>query len=146
MPGDTGIVLIAPTGTSTTRLMQFEDQAHAVQGMAFDYDGRPLAMGTPARVTPGAQVTYANPGVQVRDIAGNVTAAVKPSPTAPGTIATITFSQPYTAAPLTIAIIDQSTVFANLYVSARSTTGFTVSTRNALQGGSMVNFDYSVIA
>jgi hypothetical protein len=145
-PGDQGMTIIAPTGTSTTRLMQFEDQNHTIQGQAFDYLGRPMAVGTPARVAPGAQVTYANPGLQVNDVGGNIVAAVKPSPTSPGTIATLTFSQPYTQTPHSIMITDQSVVNANLYVSTRSATGFTISTRNSLQGGSLLNFDYSVTA
>jgi hypothetical protein len=33
-----------------------------------------------------------------------------------------------------------------LYVSARSETGFTVSTRKALNGGAILNFDYTVAA
>ncbi len=126
--------------------MEFQDEAYNVQGQAFDSNGRPLAVGTPARVTPGDQVSYANPGAQVRDIAGNILAAVKSSPTAPGTVATLTFSRPYTATPLNITITDHSAVWANLYVSARSANSFTISTRNSLQGGAMLNFDYSVIA
>src|SRR5580765_5074294 len=116
--------------------MEFQDQAHTVQGMAFDYFGRPIAMGTPPHVTAGAQVSYANPGLQVNDAAGNVLASVKPSPTAPGTISTVTFSQPYTQTPKSIIIADQSATDSSLYVSARSTTSFTVSTRSALRGGS----------
>lgn len=144
--GDKGMVIVRPSNNATNRLMEFQDEAYNIQGQAFDSHGRPLAVGTPARVTPGNQVSYANPGIQVRDIAGNITAAVKPSPTAPGTIATLTFSRPYTTTPLKIAIHDHSAAWANLYVSARSTTGFTVSTRNALQGGAILDFDYSVIA
>lgn len=143
---DRGVIIVRQSPTSAARLMEFQDETFAIQGQAFDANGRPVAVGTPARVTPGAQVSYANPGAQVRDIAGNITAAVKPSPTSPGTIATLTFSRPYAAPPLTIAIHDHSTVWANLYVSARSATSFTISTRNALQGGAMLNFDYSVMA
>lgn len=144
--GDKGLAIIRPSNSATNRLMEFQDETYNIQGQAFDSNGRPLAVGTPARVTPGDQVSYANPGVQVRDIAGNILAAVKPSPTAPGVIATLTFSRPYAAPPLKIAIHDHSAVWANLYVSARSATGFTISTRNALQGGAILNFDYSVIA
>lgn len=144
--GDKGLAIVRPSTSATNRLMEFQDETYNIQGQAFDTHGRPLAVGTPARVTAGDQVSYANPGIQTRDIAGNITAAVKPSPTAPGTIATVTFSRPYAATPLKIAIHDHSAVWANLYVSARSTTGFTISTRNALQGGSILNFDYSVIA
>jgi len=144
--GDRGLVIVRPTATATSRLMEFQDEAFAIQGMAIDAGGRPLAVGKPPVVTPGAQVSYANPGVQVRDIAGNISAAVRPSPTAPGTIATLTFSRPYVAAPLSITLTNHSAVSAELYVSARSTTSFTVSTRNALPGGSILNFDYKVIA
>jgi hypothetical protein len=143
---DKGLAIVRPSGSATSRLMEFQDEAYNIQGQAFDTNGRPLAVGTPARVTPGSQATYANPGVQVRDIAGNISAAVKPSPTAPGAIATLTFSRPYAAVPLNITITDHSAVWANLYVSARSVAGFTVSTRSALQGGAILNFDYSVIA
>jgi hypothetical protein len=144
--GDRGIVIVRPSSSSIGRLLEFQDETYNIQGQAFDNNGRPIAVGTPARVTPGDQVTYANPRVQVRDIAGNVIAAVRPSPTAPGSIATITFSRVYTATPLAIAIHDHSTVSADLYVSARSASSFTVSTRKALQGGSIVSFDYTVTA
>lgn len=144
--GDKGLAIIRPSSAATNRLMEFQDETYNIQGQAFDSNGRPLAVGTPARVTSGEQVSYANPGLQVRDIAGNISAAVKPSPTAPGTIATITFSRPYGATPLNITITDHSAVWANLYVSARSPTGFTISTRNSLQGGSILNFDYAVLA
>ena len=143
--GDRGIAVVRPTVTSTTRLMEFQDETFNVQGMAIDSHGRPIGVGTPARVTAGDQMSYANPGIQVRDIAGNVVGAVRPSPTAPGVIATITFSRAYNTPPLSISIADHSPTPADLYVSARSTTGFTVSTRQALRGGMPVNFDYTVV-
>ncbi len=144
--GDRGLAIVRPSSNATNRLLEFQDETFNIQGQAFDSNGRPVAVGTPAVVTKGAQVSYANPGVQVRDIAGNVVAAVRPSPTAPGTIATITFSRPYAATPLAITINDHSPVFADLYVSVRSPSSFTVSTRKALLGGSMLNFDYTVAA
>lgn len=144
--GDRGIIIVRPSSVATNRLLEFQDETHNVQGQAFDSNGRPVAVGTPPLVTKGAQVTYANPDIQVRDIAGNITAAVKPSPTAPGTIASVTFSRAFAAAPLAIAIHDHSAVAANLYVSARSASGFTISTRAALTGGSILNFDYTVSA
>jgi hypothetical protein len=143
---DRGLAIVRPSATATGRMLEFQDETNTVQGQAFDAHGRPIAMGTPAQVTAGAQVTYANPRVQVRDIAGNITAAVKPSPTAPGTIARITFSKPYAAAPLAITINDHSAISADLYVSARSEASFVVSTRKALAGGSILNFDYTVAA
>lgn len=143
---DRGIALIRPSATAVGRLLEFQDETYQVQGLAYDSNGRPTAVGTPPRVTAGAQVSYANPGVQVRDVAGNVVAAVKPSPTAAGAIATITFSRPYAAPPLSIMLLDNSPANANLYVANRSATGFTVATRAALPGGSMINFDYMVIA
>lgn len=144
--GDRGLAIVRPSSTATNRLMEFQDEAFNIQGLAIDSNGRPVAVGTPARVTPGDQVSYANPGVQVRDIAGNVAAAVRPSPTAPGTIATITFSRPYAQAPLFITLADHSVKSGDLYVSTRNQNGFTVSTRSALQGGSILNFDYAVMA
>jgi hypothetical protein len=144
--GDRGLAIVRPNSTATNRLMEFQDETFNIQGMSIDSNGRPVAVGTPPRVTAGAQVSYANPGLQVRDIAGNIVGAVRPSPTAPGTIASITFSRPYAAVPICIMLTDHSPVPANLYVSARSVTGFTVSTRNALAGGSMLNFDYLVMA
>jgi len=144
--GDRGLAIVRPTSAATNRLMEFQDETFAVQGMAIDSNGRPIAVGTPPRVTPGDQVSYANPQPQVRDIAGGVSAAVRPSPTAPGVIATIAFSRAYATVPLFITIADHSAVQSNLYVSARSASSFTVSTRSALQGGSIVNFNYAVIA
>lgn len=144
--GDRGLAIVRPTTSATNRLMEFQDETYNIQGLAIDSNGRPQAVGTPPKVTAGEQVTYANPRVQVRDIAGNITAAVKPSPTAPGTIATVTFSRPYAQVPLFITLADHSALSSDLYVSARSTTSFTISTRSALKGGSILNFDYSVVA
>jgi len=144
--GDKGLAIVRPGTNATLRLLEFQDETYNVQGLAIDTNGRPLALGTPPKVTPGDQATYANPRVQVRDIAGNVTAAVRGTPTAPGVIATITFSKAYANPPLVITLNDHSTYASDLYVSARSTTSFTVSTRSALRGGSIVNFDYIVIA
>jgi hypothetical protein len=144
--GDRGIAVVRPSSNATNRLMEFQDETYHIQGMAIDSNGRPLAVGTPPTVSPGDQATYANPRVQVRDIAGNVIAAVRVAPTAPGVIATITFSRPYSSVPLCITIADHSETESSLYVSSRSASAFTVSTRTALRAGSMVSFDYSVIA
>jgi hypothetical protein len=144
--GDRGVIVVRQSAGATDRLMEFQDEAYHMQGMAIDSGGRPMAVGTPARVSPGEQVSYANPLVQVRDIAGSITAAIRPSPTAPGTIATVTFSRPYAAAPLAIAIHDHSPDCGDLYVSARSPSGFTISTRSELRGGSILRFDYTVTA
>ncbi len=144
--GDRGLAIVRPGSSATNRLLEFQDETFNIQGLSIDSNGRPVAVGTPAVVTKGAQVTYANPGLQTRDIAGNITAAVKPSPTAPGTIATLTFSRPYNATPISIVLNDNSALPANLYISARSAASFTVSTRSALPGGSLLNFDYLVTA
>ncbi|HET9411528.1 MAG TPA: glycosyl hydrolase family 28-related protein [Candidatus Saccharimonadales bacterium] len=143
---DRGVAVVRPSAASNSRLLEFQDEQYHVQGMAFDAHGRPFAVGTPPKVTAGAQVSYANPGVQVRDVAGNIVAAVRPSPTAPGTIATVTFSRPFAASPLSITLLDNSAINANLYVSARSASSFTVSTRQALPGGTLLAFDYQIIA
>ena len=143
---DRGLAIVRSSSTATKRLLEFQDETYNIQGMARDFNGRPQAVGTPAKVTPGDQVSYANPGIQVRDMAGNIKAAIKPSPTAAGTIATVTFSRPYTATPVAISITNNSAVSAELYVSDRSATGFTVATRNALPGGTLLNFDYLIVA
>lgn len=143
---DKGLAIVRPSATAFNRLLEFQDETYNIQGQAFDAGGRPVAVGTPPKVTKGDQVNYAQPRVQVRDIGGNITAQVRPTPTAPGTIATVTFSRPYAAAPLVINIIDHSVVPGNLYVSGRSETSFTISTRSALSPGAILNFDYSVIA
>lgn len=142
--GDRGVAIIRPPGPALSHLIEFQDEDHHVQGQAFDSRGRPLAVGSVPNVAPGDQVNYANPGSQVRDIAGNITAAVRSEQTAPGTIATVTFSQPYAKVPLAIAINDHSGVSGDLYVSDRSKRGFTVSTRQALRSGLLLNFDYVV--
>ncbi len=144
--GDRGLAIVRPTSTTTSRLMEFQDEEYHAQGMAFDGHGRPQAIGTPPRVVAGGQVSYANPQSQVRDVAGRITAAVRSSPTAPGSIARVTFSRPYAQPPLFINIADHSLVASDLYVSERSANGFTVSTRSALRGGSILSFDYAVIA
>jgi len=143
---DRGLAIVRPSATAFNRLMEFQDESFNIQGQAFDSSGRPTAVGTPAKVAKGVQVNYANPRPQVRDIAGGISAQVRPTPTAPGTIATITFSRPYTAIPLSIFLQDHSANESQLYVSARSASAFTVSTRAALSPGTIVNFDYSVIA
>ncbi len=143
---DKGLAIVRPSSTAVGRLLEFQDEENHVQGLSIDSHGRPVAVGTPPKVTAGAQASYANPKAGVRDIAGNITAAVKASPTAAGPIATITFSRPYATTPLAIAILDHSATSSDLYVSSRSTTSFTVSTRTALRGGSILNFDYMVTA
>ncbi len=143
---DRGLTIVRPSQTATERLLEFQDEKNHIQGQAFDANGRPVAVGTPPEITPGEQVSYANPGIQVRDIAGNITAAVRSSPTAAGTIASVTFSRPYASVPIAIAIHDHSLPVGDLYVSQRGTSGFTISTRSALRGGSLLNFDYTVTA
>jgi hypothetical protein len=143
--GDRGIAVVRPSASSIHRLMEFQDETYNIQGLAIDSNGRPQAVGTPPRVTPGDQVSYANPRVQVRDIAGGVIGAIKATPVA-GTIATVTFSRPYAQPPLSITLTDQSVIPTDLYVSARSATSFTVSTRTVPRGGSIFSFDYIVIA
>lgn len=144
--GDRGLTIVRPSSTATNRLLEFQDENHNVQGQAFDSHGRPISVGSPPNVAKGDQVSYAHPRVRVQDIAGNISAAVRSAPTTPGTIATVTFSRPFAAVPLAISLNDHSAINADLYVSARSTTSFTVSTRRALNGGSILNFDYIVAA
>ncbi len=143
---DRGLAVVRPSATAMNRLMEFQDENATIQGQSFDFKGRPQAVGTPPRITAGSQVNYANPRLQVRDIAGAVRAQTRPVPTAPGPIATITFSQPYLQTPIAIAIHNHSAIDAALYVSARSATGFTVSTRLALPAGILIDFDYTVTA
>lgn len=143
---DRGLTVVRPSSAANLRLMEFQDETYNVQGMAIDSNGRPIAVGKPPKVTAGDQTSYANPSPQVRDIAGFISAAVRPTPTAPGVICTVTFSRPYAAVPLSIALNDHSAIVGDLYVSARSESGFTVSTRAALRAGSILNFDYTVLA
>jgi hypothetical protein len=143
---DRGLAIIRPSAAATTKLLEFQDEAHHQQGEAFDSHGRPVAVGSPPNVAKGDQTSYANPGVRVQDIAGNITAAVRRDGTRPGTIATVTFSRPYAKAPLFISLADHSAAPGDLYVSSRSANDFTVSTRKALRGGAILNFDYAVIA
>lgn len=143
---DHGLAIIRPSEKATNNLLEFQNENHNVQGQAFDANGRPFATGNLAKVTPGDQVTYAAPRTHARDIAGNITAAIRPEPTASGTIVTITFSRPYAHEPLVIALTDHSDISSDLYVSDRTKSGFTVSTRRALPAGSIINFDYSVTA
>jgi hypothetical protein len=100
--GDRGLAIMRSSRAATGRLMEFQDEAHAIQGLAIDSGGRPLAVGTPPKITKGAQARYAKPRLHVRDLAGNITAAVRAVPTAPGAIATVTFSRPYAQTPLFI--------------------------------------------
>lgn len=143
---DRGLAIMRPSATAFNRLLEFQDENNTLQGMAIDNHGRPQAVGTPPKVTKGVQVNYANPSPQVRDFAGGITAQVRPTPTAPGGIATVTFSRPYAEVPLAITINDHSAIASGLYVSARSKTSFTISTRSALTPNAILNFDYIVIA
>ena len=143
---DKGLAIVRPTAAASNRLLEFQDEANQLQGQGFDFCGRPVAVGPPARLAKGAQVNYANPLVQVRDVAGNIVAQVRPVPTAPGVIVTVTFSRPYAAPPLAIVLYDHSGTSAELYVSARTASSFTVSTRVALPPGMIVKFDYVVTA
>jgi len=143
---DRGLTIMRKSGTSTGRMMEFQDESHNIVGQAFDANGRPTAVGPPPHVSPGDQTSYANPRTRVQDMAGNITAAVKAGTTQAGIIATVTFSRPFTAPPLSIVLNDQSAVSSGLYVSASSEAGFTISTRQALRAGSILNFDYTVSA
>jgi hypothetical protein len=127
-------------------LLEFQDEDHNLQGQAFDSGGRPIAVGSPPHIAKGDQVSYAHPQVRVQDIAGNISAAVRSDSTAPGTIAIVTFSQPFAAPPLAVTINDHSASNADLYVSDRNEKGFTVSTRRSLGSDSILNFDYIVAA
>jgi len=140
---DRGLAIIRKSATATGRLVEFQDENFNIQGIAIDAYGRPISVGRVANVAAGDQVAYANVRIQARDIGGSVSAAMKTTP-APGSIAMITFFKPYPSVPQAITLTDHSAVEASLYVSARSNTGFTVSTRKTLQGGSIVNFDYVV--
>jgi len=141
---DRGLTIIRKSATATGRLVEFQDENNNIQGISFDAYGRPLSVGRVANVAPGDQVAYANVRYQARDTGGSVSAAMKATPV-PGTIAVITFFKPYPNVPLSIVLTDQSNAPSDLYVSARSTTGFTVSTRKTLPGGSQINFDYMVL-
>jgi len=140
---DRGLAIVRKSATATGRLVEFQDENFNIQGIAIDAYGRPISVGRVANVAAGDQVAYANVRIQARDIGGSVSAAMKTTP-APGSIAMITFFKPYPSVPQAITLTDHSAVEASLYVSARSNTGFTVSTRKTLQGGSIVNFDYVV--
>jgi len=143
---DLALAVVRPSGATARRLMEFQDEAHNPQGLAIDSNGRPVATGQPPKVTAGAQASYAKPDPQVRDMAGSITAEVRPSPTARGEIAIVLFSRPYATTPLYINLSDHSSTVGDLYVSARNQNGFTVSTRAALPGRTILHFDYSIIA
>lgn len=141
---DRGLTIIRKSATATGRLVEFQDENFNLQGISFDAYGRPLSVGRVANIAPGDQVAYANVRVQARDTAGSVAAAMKVTP-APGSIAVITFFKPYPNIPLAITLTDHSSIEAGLYVSTRSTTGFTVSTRKTLPGGAAISFDYMLL-
>jgi len=141
---DRGLAVIRHSASSTGRMLEFQDETNNIQGITFDAYGRPLSVGKVANVSAGDQVAYANVRIQTRDTGGSVAAAMKVTPIA-GSIANITFSKPFPSVPQAIVITDHSPVASDLYISLRSTTGFTVSTRRVLQGGSLINFDYIVL-
>lgn len=142
---DLGIVVVPQSG-GTGDLIQFQDSAagYAAMGYRFDVAGRPVSAGTAPTVAAGAQSTAASaasPGAT--DVAGSVTTTAQSSPAA-GAVATVTFAKAYAATPRSIQVGETSGLI-DLYVSTKSTAGFTVSSRTAPSSGATVTFDYAVV-
>lgn len=143
--GDKGMTIVRPSATTTVRLLEFQDELNQVQGIAIDANGRPIAVGTPPKLTIGGQMATIGGQGTLRDIAGTVVGTVKASGTAPGSIATITFNRTWGTAPAAITLTDNSPTFASLYIISQTATEFLVGTRLALTPGSTVKFTYSII-
>jgi hypothetical protein len=107
--------------------------------------GHLIGAGGVPTVAAGAQAASASL-VSGKDDAGRVTATALASGMAAGALATITFGSAYAAAPNDIQISDTSAVANSLYVSARSATSFTVSSRSAATASQVITFDFAVIA
>jgi hypothetical protein len=96
-------------------------------------------------VAIGAQATAAALVAGSTDEAGQVTATALASAMAAGVIATVSFLKVKTAAPKAVILTDQSAVANGLYVSAKSTTGFTISSRSAATASQALKVDYHVL-
>ncbi len=142
--GDVGLAVVRFSSSSTGDMMQFQDQTFAKDGHSWDAQGRPWANGTAPGIAAGAQSTSAAASGSATDTAGGITTTAKTTP-AIGAIVTVTFAVTYGTTPKAIILSDRSTLDRGIYVSAKSATAFTVSTRVAPATAEVVLFDYHVI-
>lgn len=140
---DRGLAIRRNSSKSTGRMLEFQDETNNIQGISFDAHGRPVAVSSVCRVTPASKAAYAFVFPQARDAAGAVKVCMSTS--APGEVAQITFSKPYQEVPLSIVLSETGSANGELYVSAKSTTGFMVSSRKSMPGGTEFTFDYQVV-
>lgn len=104
------------------------------------------APGNPG-LTAGAQASAVAVGTGgASDSAGQLSITALATGMAAGALVTVTFLAPKAAAPKAIVLTDQSAVANGLYVSAKSATGFTISSRAAASASQAIKVEYAVFA
>ncbi|MFE2712226.1 right-handed parallel beta-helix repeat-containing protein [Streptomyces mirabilis] len=109
------------------------------------YNAHRTAAGTAAAVATGPQSAAATAGSNgALDGAGVVNTTAVATPAA-GTIAKITYATPYATIPkVTISARNSATATAGIYLTAESTTGFSIATANAAAANASLSVAYSV--
>lgn len=119
-----------------------------VQGQPLTVKNRLVSGAASATIAAGANASAATAaGNGANDTAGTVNATVVASgATAGGALLTVTFATAYAATPH-VVVTPQGSQSASCqpYVSARSTTGFTISSVNAPVASASLQYDYAVI-
>ena len=132
--GQTAALLDATSPTSTTHYFQVMPTGHLILG-----GNTP----TVSNGTNAASVTFAAGST---DAKGDCVATTTAAPTAATTLINVVFSAAYASAPeVFITPYGPNAASALLYVSARSTTGFTLTSVNAPAASGSVSFGYMVL-
>lgn len=108
---------------------------------------RIYAAGSAASVAAGAQADAASAASNgARDVAGTINVTAKATGPAAGTLATVSFSSAYTTTPHMGGLVALNLASAQCqpYISARSTTSFTISCAVAPAASAALQFEYSV--
>lgn len=119
-----------------------------VQGQSVTFNSKVISNATPlASVTAGAQAASAAIASNgANDYAGTLNATAVASPAA-GTLIVATWGNAFPATPHmgSVTPMNIASVQCQPYISARSTTGFTISCATAPASGASLQFDYSVV-
>lgn len=98
------------------------------------------------RVTAGAQASAVKVNAEgANDTAGSVTVTALATGMAAGALFTVTFGTAYKAVPRAVLVHERGAVAVGAYVSAKSATGFTVSSRSAATASQVIPVDFHVI-
>lgn len=103
-----------------------------------------FAQDAPA-IAAGAQAATLKVNLEgASDAAGSVEVTALAAAMAAGVLFTVTFAVPRTQAPRAVCLSDRSPVSVGAYVSAKSATGFTVSSRTAATASAVIDVDYAI--